>query len=278
MNNYKILLVDDMVENLRATTAIFREYRPEYKLYQTNQPENALNIALVEQPDLIITDWDMPEVDGLVLIRQLKNNPATRDIPVIMATGVMLTSEDLKRALEAGATDYLRKPIDAVELLARTHSVLLISEYYKQSLEAKNNELSESALNLVRVNEVIDEVAKKLRTAIGRIPNEHSDKLQELDETLSQLLDENQKEAWQRFNVSFQTTHKDFYANLIAKHSNITPAELKLCALLKLGLSSKDIASILFMTPESVKVSRSRLRKKLDIGSSQNLINYLAQF
>jgi DNA-binding NarL/FixJ family response regulator len=82
----------------------------------------------------------------------------------------------------------------------------------------------------------------------------------------------------QRFNIAFYSVHEYFNRNLTSKYSNLTNNDLKLCAFLRLGMSTKDIASILYQTNDSVKVSRSRLRKKLGLEQSQNLQVFLSSF
>lgn len=129
----KILIVDDEAANLQVIARVFESMRDRpYELLQTLSPEKALEIARAEQPDLVITDWDMPVVDGIELIRRLREDPATRDILVIMCTGVMTTSKHLETALQAGAVDYIRKPVDELELIARTRSMLQLSATMKR--------------------------------------------------------------------------------------------------------------------------------------------------
>ncbi|MBZ0111917.1 MAG: diguanylate cyclase [Thermoanaerobaculia bacterium] len=124
----RILLVDDQPENLKAIVSLFDRSAGRYEIYQTTLAVQALEIAREEQPDLVITDWDMPSMDGIELIEALKADPLTEDIPVIMCTGVMTSSTNLQTALEAGAADYIRKPVDAVELVARTQTMLRMGE------------------------------------------------------------------------------------------------------------------------------------------------------
>ncbi|MBI9064744.1 MAG: response regulator [Marinilabiliaceae bacterium] len=146
---YKILVVDDMIESLQVIVNFIQRSNPEYTIYQSNSSVAALKIASKTLPDVIITDWDMPVMDGIELIRKLKQENRTKDIPIIMATGVMLTSDNLKLALEAGAFDYIRKPIDPIELTARIHSAITIIQVHRKNLEKKNRELAENALYLV---------------------------------------------------------------------------------------------------------------------------------
>ena len=140
----KVLIVDDEATNLQVIARVF-EAMPDspYEVMQTLSPVQALEIARQEQPDLIITDWDMPVVDGIELIRRLKDDPVTRDVLVIMCTGVMTTSQNLETALDAGAVDYIRKPVDALELIARTRSMLHLAATLKR-MRRQNEELRAS--------------------------------------------------------------------------------------------------------------------------------------
>jgi DNA-binding CsgD family transcriptional regulator len=84
--------------------------------------------------------------------------------------------------------------------------------------------------------------------------------------------------TWKQFNDSFLKTHPDFERSLVQKHPAISPAEVKLAALLRLNLNTKEISAILNLSPDGIKVSRSRLRKKLQIESDANLTGYLMHF
>ena len=133
MHIYKILIVDNESIHLAAIIDIIEETGKTYRVLQAFGGKIALRIAGKEIPDLIITDWEMPEMSGIELIKRLKRNALTRDIPVIMCTGIMLTPENLQTALEAGAFDYIRKPIDAVELEARVNSAMNHAKALKDS-------------------------------------------------------------------------------------------------------------------------------------------------
>lgn len=278
MENYKILIIDDLIENLKTIVSIFEVQRPEYILFQTNNAESALNIISQNKPDLIITDWDMPKMNGIELIKILKANADLSDIPIIMASGVNLSSEDLKTALSAGATDYIRKPIDAIELVARVHSVLMISEYNKRMLNTKDQELTESALYLVKSNEFNIDITKRLKILNQFISKENAPAHEFLDEIVIDINDRINEDSWYRFNLSFSKVHLNFERNLINEFPELTATELKLCAFVRLGMNNKDIASVLHQNPDSVKVSRSRLRRKLGLDQTQNLESYLSRF
>ncbi len=129
---------------------------------------------------LINLDWELPVMNGIDAIRTLKKNKSTHAIPVIMCTGVMMTSEDLQTSFNAGAIDYIRKPVDKTELIARTRSILMLSEYFSKKqkaevtihdltleiqdreiarlttdLEFRNRELTAKAMYLLQNNELL---------------------------------------------------------------------------------------------------------------------------
>ena len=276
MQNYKVLIIDDLVENLQVIVSVFSKYLPNYEIFQTNKPENAIDIALDTQPDLIITDWEMPNITGLELIQNFKSNKLTKSIPIIMATGVMVTTDNLRMALDAGAIDYIRKPIDPIELIARTNSALLLTDYYNQIVKQKDEELTESSLHLIKSNEFINGFANKL-DKVKEIVTQN-DAIKQLELLKEQILQRSKEASWNRFNLSFSKVHKYFRKNLTENHPNITPAEIKLCSFIRLGMSNKEIASVLNQSPDSVKVSRYRMRKKLSLASDVNIETYLLKF
>lgn len=125
---HRILIVDDQPHVLEQIVSHLEATGEPYTLYQALEAGAALRIAGRTKPDLVVTDWEMPGRSGIELTRDLKADEALRDVPVIMATGVMTTSENLRTALEAGCVDYLRKPIDPVELRARVRAALELAD------------------------------------------------------------------------------------------------------------------------------------------------------
>ena len=135
MPNHTILIVDDEPAYLETIVNCFEGKYDKYEILQALNGTVAFDIAKEEVPDLIITDWEMPGITGIELIGKLKEEETTKDIPVIMCSGVMTTSENLHLALNAGAVDYIRKPIDKLELISRTQSMLKLAESHKEIRE-----------------------------------------------------------------------------------------------------------------------------------------------
>ena len=117
----RILIVDDVAANVRLLEArLSDEY---YQVATAQDGHDALHLARTWQPDLILLDVMMPDMDGFETCRELKRDPVTRHIPVVMVT-TLDQNEERVRGLEAGADDFLTKPVDFVTLLARTRSLV----------------------------------------------------------------------------------------------------------------------------------------------------------
>src|SRR3954471_8955816 len=107
----KILIVEDDSANREFIVNCLLTEGKNYTLLNASDGKKALEITRKKMPDLLIMDWHMPGMSGIEALQELKSNPATKDIPVIIFTGVMTSSPDLKMALERGALDFITKPV-----------------------------------------------------------------------------------------------------------------------------------------------------------------------
>ena len=120
-----VLVVDDTPDNLVLMSGLLKD---EYRVKVANSGERALKIAISEgAPDLILLDIMMPEMDGYEVLRRLRADARTKEIPVIFLTA-MSSAEDEERGLELGAVDYITKPISPPIVLARVHTHIELSE------------------------------------------------------------------------------------------------------------------------------------------------------
>lgn len=148
---HTILIADDERVNLLLIEKMLLQNGNNYGVLTASNGKEAYEIAIKQKPDLILMDWDMPVMSGIEAIKQLKFTYSTRDIPIIMETG-LASSENLQEALTAGAIDYIIKPIDRIELLARIKSALLLHDtlkevkYQKKRIEEHINELNKLSL------------------------------------------------------------------------------------------------------------------------------------
>jgi len=141
----RILVVDDTPANIQALAAILKDKG--YQISVATNGKQALDVLARVQPDLILLDVMMPEMDGFETCRRLKAAEQWRQIPVIFLTAKTDTA-DIVKGFELGAVDYVAKPFNAHELLARVNTHLTIDEL-RRSLADKNVELAR-AHELVR--------------------------------------------------------------------------------------------------------------------------------
>jgi PAS domain S-box-containing protein len=400
MSHSKLLLVDDEPLNLKLYDKMLKDH--DFQIITAINGKDCLDKVHEHFPDLILMDWNMPVMDGIEALEILKKDETTKDIPVLMITGVMTSSEDLSFAMSVGAIDFLKKPFDRLELSARVRNILLLSETLKalksqnSSLENKNlfitsliesiphpviysslegillmcnqffadflgtdksdligksvyryflsNEVgfhvqkdveliqSRTALSyekngfpgnrtfIISKNVVLDNQDNPIGiitafTDISELKKANEDivntkkielitstlKLMHLNEMNSSLINDLVKvtphtnkegqelirqitnkykmnmaeQIWNDFEARFENAFDSFYRVLLEKFPNLTPNERKLCALLRSGLSSKDIAVLTFQNPQSVDVARYRLRKKFNLVNEENLIDFL---
>ncbi|MGB4492368.1 MAG: response regulator, partial [Halanaerobiales bacterium] len=123
---YKILVVEDDLYYLKTLEKILEEER--YRVYTHGEGKGVVEKAKELKVDAVLLDIMIPEKDGFSVCQLLKEDSETRDIPIIMVTA-KTDGEDLKRAFELGAFDYIKKPIDKMEVLARLSAAL---EYHEE--------------------------------------------------------------------------------------------------------------------------------------------------
>ncbi len=127
MSNCSILIVDDQPENFEVVEALLEILG--YTLYYASSGSMAIDFLNKFDLDLILLDVMMPEIDGIEVCKQIKANPQWQAIPIIMVTSLS-RKEDLARCLNAGADDFLNKPVNGLELRARVHSMLRIKKQH----------------------------------------------------------------------------------------------------------------------------------------------------
>lgn len=133
----KILAVDDTPENLRLLEALLTPRG--YELVTASSGPEALALIASEKPDLLLVDIVMPEMNGYEVTKRVRADAASRHLPIIMITAT--GGADLVRSLEAGADDFVSKPFDQHELLARVKSLLRVKSYY-DTVQRQREELS----------------------------------------------------------------------------------------------------------------------------------------
>ena len=116
-----VLVADDDPDILDLVT--FRLDRAGYEVVQARDGQEALDAALERTPDLCVLDVMMPRLDGYEVTRRLRQESATRSVPIILLTA-RAQEADVQRGFESGATDYVKKPFSPQELRARVEALL----------------------------------------------------------------------------------------------------------------------------------------------------------
>jgi CheY-like chemotaxis protein len=154
-----ILIVDDIPKNLQVLASILKS-EEKYNIAAATSAAKALKIVDNVLPDLILLDIMMPEMDGLEVCRRLKSSRVTRDIPIIFLTA-KAESEDIVTGFESGGVDYVTKPFNSTELLARVQTHI--------KLKRSREQLNDSLQKLQQAHrEIVDSInyAKLIQQAI----------------------------------------------------------------------------------------------------------------
>ena len=154
-------------------------------------------------------------------------------------------------------------------LEAEQEIIKLQNEKLEQDMTNKNRELAVSTMSLIKKNEFLTSIREQLKD------EEESSNIKSVIKTIDK--DINEEDNWKFFKKAFNNADKDFLKKMKDKHPELTSSDLKLCAYLRLNLSSKEIAPLLNISVKSVEIKRYRLRKKMDLDRNVNLTDYILQ-
>lgn len=170
---------------------------------------------------------------------------------------------------------YVRLKANATQALLRQAQLELEHQELTTSLAYKSKELTTTMMYLLEKNQLLSSIAKEL----SRYKNDFSQKNQlVIQRIINELLKNSTKKAWEEFEVHFQEVHVDFYQNLHKEFPDLTVNEKRLCAFLKLNLTTKEIAAITHQSTDAINMARFRLRKKLGIDSEDDLVGFLSSY
>lgn len=279
--NKTILVADDDPGNRELVISTMSSLAKGIKVLSAADGSKVMEIIEKRNVDAVLLDWEMPVMDGMETLKKIRLSEKGKFIPVIIYTGVMTSTGNLVKALEEGATDFIRKPAEPIELIARIQSALKLhlefstrlqlekenasmrSQMLQNEIENLRSELSGYLAQLARKNEVLGEVREMMLSGDKENAGDHIDKIIEGES------------YWDEFFQRFNRFDK-LFLDLLAQHpGEFSLSEQKFCLLLRLGMSSKDISSLLNITPAAIEKKRYRIRKKFDLDSATSLERHI---
>ena len=159
------------------------------------------------------------------------------------------------------------KKLDQKKLKAQKEIVQIKNEKLKMDIASKNRELAISTMSLIKKNEFLNSIKGQLKEV------ENTPKVKSVIKTINRNI--NNTDDWQFFEDAFNNADKDFLKKIKSHHQELTPNDLRLCAYLRLNLTSKEIAPLLNISVRSVEVKRYRLRKKMALPHENSLTSYI---
>lgn len=287
-----ILIIDDEADT-RNLVVNYLESNEDYVFYTANNGETGLEIAENELPDLILLDWQMPEMDGLKVLERLKSTKSTQEIPVMMYTGIMTDSNSLRTALQLGAKDFLRKPIEPIEMEARISAVIQQAEHQKEiirkertiyalekkqlelELESKKKETVNYAKFLAGKNEFFLSLIDNLKHFIEN-ENLNESQARTMRNYINELtINNNILQGYEQFTELFNQLHPSFNRALDSLEVSLTEHEKQMMSFIKLNLSNKEIATLMAVSLAAVEKGKYRLKQKLKLEQEMNLGDYV---
>lgn len=268
---------DDLAETYKlmgnTDSAYFYSQAANELYHQVFQEESGRQINLLHT--LYEVERKDSEINSLKLDKQL-TLITTGAIVVILLLLIMLgyTINSRQRLIARNDKTIFETQRNYMEVELKNRQ--LQEEKLNEELNVKSKELTSHTLHIIQKNQLLEELKRNL-TAIIR--NDKRDQRKELKQVVTLInVNHNQDKNWNDFRVVFENVHNSFFTNLKKHAENLTPADLRLLALLKMNLDSADIATMIGISQDSLRTSKYRLRQKLQIPEGEQLHSFIQQF
>ena len=159
--------------------------------------------------------------------------------------------------------------LEIKELETEQQLMKIKNQQLEDDFESKNRELAASTMSLIKKNEFLSRIKDDLK----KDSEEGSRNIKSVITTINKNISE--EDTWNIFKDAFNNADKDFLKKVKALHPALTPNDLRLCAYLRLNLSSKEIAPLLNISVRSVEIKRYRLRKKMELAHEEGLVEHI---
>jgi DNA-binding response OmpR family regulator/DNA-binding CsgD family transcriptional regulator len=289
-----------------------------YEVIQAESGKMGIKYAISHHPDLILCDIMMPEMDGYEVLGALRQNDQARLIPFIfitaladrtnLRTGMEMGADDyitkpfsikeLTNAINVRLEKYyniqIGYAVDNIEKnlqskLKGLREQINIQKNYIAEISETNAKLSETLKE--KETELFEEVVKTVETSntlhIFRTQIENELKTKSIPDSQKELMKEllhkidrigSRKDNWRIFQLKFNQVYPEFIGRITRQYPKLTQLELTIISTIVFNLNSNQIASMLNISPESVRKSRYRLKKKLKLDSGESLVKFVHSF
>lgn len=266
----KVASLAELKENPDKAAQFYRKYvqlMDETK--KRDSKENTLRMVFEEQKKY---ELELEKQEKQLLQEKLKSKELSYILLLVVIFSFLAGTITLARMY------WLKARRRALEQeLTLVQKQKLEEELYtkKEELDFKKRELSTFTLEMVRKNNLIKNVAGRLKDIQSKSELSGT---QQIGSLANEIQREEQNKILKEFEFRFNEVHTDFYKKLSTEYPDLTAGDLRLCAFLRLQMTIKDISSITFQSPESLKTARYRLRRKLKLSKGENLTNFLSRF
>jgi DNA-binding NarL/FixJ family response regulator len=284
-----ILVMDTASEYLQKHAKNFFVKDFPCRIISTTDLQMGIDAALENKPDIILLVLSVRLEDGITAIGRIKNEHELKDIPILITLEETPSAKDVEKIFFAGASDIFYSPLDKTEFMARLQSQIRQSKYIQllkdQALVSSKEEDVVFSSDIIALKELCDQMAEMIRIYMNERKNiiakiksmriEKKDEQMIVDVILNTMIQNNMVLEHYESGCRNFLTEDIFLKKLMKIHPGLHPSDLALCLLLRKNLPSKEIASLTYRSINTVKVARSRLRRRLGLEMKDNLYKYL---
>jgi len=191
-------------------------------------------------------------------------------LSIIIAYYINKAYQNYYKKQEQKLIDENNLLLEIKELETEQQLMKLQNEQLSQDVDMKSRELAVSTMSLIKKNELLSVIKEDLKKTSEEGGTRS---LKSVISVINKNISDD--DTWNVFREAFDTADKDFLKKVKQAHPSLTPNDLRLCAYLRLNLSSKEIAPLLSISVRSIEIKRYRLRKKMDLAHEQGLVEYI---
>lgn len=245
--------------------------------------KNLFNLNVGSEAGAITAGQVIPSVAGITVAESTKHiNLVWPGISLIvlalLSAVIAYTFRQQRKRLSAEKELLEREKENIIARQALTNaeirSVQVENLYLQNEVENKRKDLINYAMSIVEQKEYFGKISESLRSLLSEKRNDiREEKLKKLDVEIRQRMSFTDKV--EDFNIRIEKMHRDFMGRLTQLYPDLSPNEIRLAVLIRLGISSKEIATLMNISPKSVEINRYRLRKKLGLDRGANLTHFI---